>query len=380
MRARRVLAAAAAVTMGLTIATPAVADVPDGPEVIARGGLETEVDQGQISDDRDKVAWAVPSVDTLPTYISVRDRSAGTSKTVYKSRSEPNQPDFDLSGNGRYVAVHIWYHGVETEHVLLVRDTVTGRSQYVTGFGYVAQPSLSDSGRTLAFVGQRTGSSVRAVYVRNLDTGSLKRLTSTGATDPVISGNASKVAYRQYGHVYSRSVATGSTSRVDVKPDGTFGPDTGAKPVAYSDNGSFLAFTSASTRLVPNTEMCQGVTGCLFRRNFAAARTSVASILPDGSAKSIGPAGADLSGDGKVVAFGTTGPAGEPSQAYVRVLSAASTRLASANAHGEPADAAAFGPKLSADGGLLTFHSAAENFVDEENEYDLPWIWVARGK
>lgn len=371
MRARHILAALAAIVAAAATATSA--EAATAPELISRNDSGSPFSGGGgrsiVSDDGKRVAFFSQPDDLLPAKIYVRDRATGKTKRVFQGAQDFTRLE-SFSGNGRYVAAteHIDDVGLDP-HII---DVVDGSDE---GVGVEAnQLSLSDSGRKVAFVDNGV------VYVRNLDTRRNVRVTSTSspAFYPKLSGDGTTVAYWQYGHVYTRNLSTGKLARIDVKPDGTFGPRDVAEPVAISDNGAWVLFFARSAALLPGTEVCDDdepdLDGCYFRRNVSGSTTLLTSVLPDGQATLA--FGADLSGDGRVVAF-SAGPAGDD-QIYVRTLSTATTRLASVNAAGQPANAGMSWPSLSQTGGLVTASGRPTNFGYPE--LGASQVWLLRGK
>lgn len=329
MRARHILAALAAIVAAAATATSA--EAATAPELISRNdsGLPFSGGGGRsiVSDDGKRVAFFSQPDDLLPAKIYVRDRATGKTKRVFQGAQDFTRLE-SFSGNGRKVA-------------------------------------FVDNG---------------VVYVRNLDTRRNVRVTSTSspAFYPKLSGDGTTVAYWQYGHVYTRNLSTGKLARIDLKPDGTFGPRDVAEPVAISDNGAWVLFFARSAALLPGTEVCDDdepdLDGCYFRRNVSGSTTLLTSVLPDGQATLA--FGADLSGDGRVVAF-SAGPAGDD-QIYVRTLSTATTRLASVNAAGQPANAGMSWPSLSQTGGLVTASGRPTNFAYPE--LGASQVWLLKGK
>lgn len=367
-----------ALALGLApAAVPAGATgAADEPELVSVKDdgvpLGHEFRRGEPSDDGSKVAFNAPMEENFPSRYYLRNRTTGVTTLEYSSQARSNGGCFALSGNGRYLAVRIQYFdepGVENDdYVLLVRDLTLGQNRYVGGFGYMSCPTLSDSGRKLAFEGQPDGQSRKAIYVKNLDTGTTSKATTSWARQPVLSGDGGTLAYRQYEHLYAKTLSTGRIAKVDVRPSGAQSTGTRMQPWALSDSGRYLLFTGAASDLAPGTGACDdgpAVKTCLFRRNIAEAKTTVASVLPDG-AVTTSPVGqwADLSGDGRVAAFtALPGP-----RVYVRVFGTATTRPADGEEH----------PSLTQDGGLVV----VRDYESTYGEHELMWpaIWIARGR
>lgn len=379
MRTRRVTIIATAVAAAAVLAPQAWAAAdPELVSALSDGSpVDGRVSPGQVSDDGNRVAFVEYDEQEQVHRVRVRDRAAGRIVFTYATVAVIPEDGVALSGNGRYVAINEQF-GHDGNVTLIVHDLVDHSEDGVTNREVVTSPSLSDSGREIAYLGADALTSGDTVYVKDLDTSRTTRLSNSGALafSPVISGDGAYVAYRQYGHVYSRSVATGTLTRVDVLPDGSFGTRGNAHPVAFSDTGKFLLFTADVSDLAPGTAACgDGGNGCAFRRNFIESVTTVASKLPDGTVTTV--AHAALSGDARVVAFDAA--PGDPNlDVYVRVLSTATTRLASVNGAGEPANAAAYHPELTDDGAQVAFGSAATNLGHPD--VAGPQAWIARGK
>lgn len=379
MRARHVLAVLGAIVAAAATAT--TAEAAADPELVSAlsdgSAVDGRVSPGQVSDDGNRVAFVEYDEQEQVHRVRVRDRAAGRIIFSYATVAGIPEDGVALSGNGRYVAINEQF-GHDNNFTLIVHDLVDHSEDGVTNRKVVNSPSLSDNGRKIAYLGGDELLSGDTVYVKNLDTGATTRVSNpkSVAFSPVISGDGAHVAYRQYGHVYAKSLATGALTRVDVLRDGSFGTRGNARPVAFSDTGRFLLFKADVSDLAPGTAVCDnGGNGCAFRRNFGESVTTVASKLPDGTVTTV--VHAALSGDARVVAFDAA--QGDPYLAvYVRVLSAATTRLASVNGAGEPANAAAYHPELTDDGALVAFGSAATNLGHPD--IAGPQAWIARGK
>lgn len=378
MRTRRVTIIATAVAAAAVLAPQAWAAAdPELVSALSDGSpVDGRVSPGQVSDDGNRVAFVEFDEQEQVNRVRVRDRVAGRIVFTYATVAHVPADGVALSGNGRYVAINEQF-GDDNNFTLIVHDLVDHSEDGVTNRKVVNSPSLSDNGRKIAYLGGDELLSGDTVYVKNLDTGVTTQVSNPAsvAFNPVISGDGAHVAYRQYGHVYAKSLATGALTRVDVKPDGSFGTGGNAHPVAFSDTGRFLLFKADVSDLAPGTAVCNGGNGCAFRRNFIESVTTVASKLPDGTVTTIGHAA--LSGDARVVAFDAA--QGDPYlDVYVRVLSTATTRLASVNGAGDPANAAAYHPELTDDGAQAVFGSAATNLGHPD--IAGPQAWIARGK
>lgn len=394
MRARRVLAtfATALVGLGVTVpAMPAGASVPASPELVSlshygRPALRPVV-PGPVSDGGRWAAF-VEHYDNPNPFPEPGDPEHISAVHVF-DRNNPDKlrfryveggtvpPDgFALSGNGRYFAVFQPRDDEHTNEFISVYDLVNVHRKGLYSRGGIGSPSLSDTGRKIAYLRSEAGPA-NTVFVTDLATDRTTRVSNPAspAFSPVISGDGTMVAYRQYGHVFAKNLVTGRLTKVDVRADGSFGTRGNARPAAFSANGQWLLFTSAVSDLAPGTAACVDGTGCAFRRNLTGAATTVASRLPNGTITPVGHA--HLSGDGRVAAFDALGGDAQR-DVYVRVFSTARTRLASVNGAGQPANAPAFHPMLTGDGSLVAFGSGATNFGYPDLVAEQ--MWVARGK
>lgn len=379
MRSRQAWAAGAAVLALVGVAGPAAA--AQNPELVSITSdgypLSESAEEGEISDGGTRVVFRTMTDGRPPALFYLRDRAAGTTSVKYETAADVWPGHQDLSGNGRYLAFGERLDG-DSSFDLRVRDLVDGSVDVVQNNVGIAAPSLSDNGRKIAYVRPYGANGTATIFVKNLDTGTATRMTSTAhAASPLLSGDGTKVAYVQYGHVYLRDVATKRLTRIDVRPDGRFGQLGQPAPRGISDRGNYVLFATSATDIRPGTSACAAdpETACIYRRNVVEAKSTLASILPNGQIAPSLFGRADLSGDGRVVAFQVLG---DRTGVYVRVLSTAKTRLASINAAGEPANRSAVDPTLSQDGSLVTFHSSATNLGYPD--ITAGQLWVARGK
>jgi Tol biopolymer transport system component len=274
----------------------------------------------------------------------------------------------------------------------------------------VLPPAVSADGDTVAFATAATnlGSGVQDdpafddVYVRKLDTGTTELVSAApdgvtggnGTSDPpAISPDGSRVAFaslaRNLGapangvlrRVYLRDLATGTTSLVSVRGDGSDDANNGAalQPV-FSPDGTRVAFATTAFDLGPVDN--NGVFGVdYYIRDLVAGTTSLVTLNSAGTEAAPG-AGIVLeptvwSPDGSKIAFVSKAgdlvpgvPAQSPSDGsgrlYVRDLAAGHTTLVS------PVDAVtgiADDPHFSADGSKIVFtlrqNGRSDVYVDD---------------
>lgn len=376
MRTRLIIAATASVlAVGVAVAPAALA--AENPELVSvtnsGNPFLVDVTYGEASDNGQRVAFTVAA---HRPRLYLRDRTTGRTTYKYEASGSVVARNVDFSGNGRYVALLELF--TSSRDTLRVHDLVDGSKELVHTSNLLARPSLSDSGRKIAYVRGYGSDNVPTAFVKNLDTGTSTRVSFGAPVGRVfLSGDGRKAVYGQYSRVYQRDLATGELTAVDVDPEGQWPNRLNAKPLAISDSGRYVLFTSSSIELVPDTEACfNDASGrCVFRRDVTAGTTAIASVRPDGQVITALNDEADLSGDGSTVAFRA---AAEPaSQVYVRALGTATTRVASVNAAGQPANLPTFGPALNQTGSLVTFIGRVTNFGRTNLSSDQ--LWLAAG-
>ncbi|MEV5964354.1 hypothetical protein AB0L70_21465 [Kribbella sp. NPDC051952] len=245
-----------------------------------------------------------------------------------------------VSGHGRYVVFSSYASNLvpgdtNGQRDVFVRDLVRGQTTRVSvgdggvqGDGESRQGSISADGRYVAF------NSVASTLVPG---------DTNGEWD-----------------VFVRDLKAGRTTRVSVGRSGqadlsSIGPE-------ISADGSHVAFTSAATNLVAgDTNDTQDV----FVRDLRTRRTERVSVASDGSQLDVFSNVSAISGDGRLVAFGTPAqlvpvPPAPPitdTLLYVRDRKAATTRAVSLGTTSDPRafiTEAAY-PSFSDDGRYLVF-------------------------
>ena len=250
--------------------------------------------QMDVSDDGRFVAFSTTAAQfgvggSVDSNVMVRDRQTNTTESVNVSSDEVpgNRGAYDLSmsPNGRYVAFRSqsFNFGPDTNQNtgdIYLRDRTAGTTTLVSkrtdgtqSFEVSFKPSVSDDGKKVAFIsrGDLTPGDLKTiddVFVRNVATSTTTKVSvdfgggeaDQHATDPVISGDGSTVAWTSLSgeyvtgggngkvHVFTR-VGTNPISRQSVTASGALGNGDSALP-SLSANGKVLVFDSASTNLV----------------------------------------------------------------------------------------------------------------------------------
>lgn len=297
-----------------------------------------------------------------------------------------------------------------------------------TGNGRSQNPVLSANGRIVAF--QSNASDLAAldtdtgtdIYARDMITGKLSLLTvnadGTGTgfgTDPVISANGRMVAFVslsgnlvplanpppnglfEHYQVFVRDLRRKETLLISVDPGGTTGgnagsgfvpvlPDTNIffdRPPVFSADGFKIAFESKATNLHPlgSSELIAK----LFVRDLRREITELASVSEDGTEEANSSIfEADMDARGNVVVFASQAsnlsaadidacgidppPASCFVDVFLRDLRTGVTELISVDRHGTGSgNFFSDRPRISADGNVVLFHSAANNLVDNDS-------------
>lgn len=291
-----------------------------------------------------------------------------------------------------------------------VHDRATGTTERISvgpndedADGQSATPSLSADGRYVAFaslagnlvVDDTNGSF--DVFVRDRTTGVTERVSlaadgseaTSDSVAPAISADGRYVAFASAAalvpedlndtfDVYVHDRATGVTTRVSVASDGTESDNLSLAPRISAD-GSVVVFHSFASNLVADDT--NGVPDVFAhdRTTGTTARVSVSSSGAQGTQQSIG---AEISGDGRFVAFDSDAPNLVPDDTNGRTDVFVHDRVTGVT---ERASVSSFGfegnnrsgfldpPALSFDGRYVAFTSSATNLVpnDTNNRVDV---------
>lgn len=287
--------------------------------------------------------------------IFARNLVTGTTQLVtvnYAGTGPGNDGNFGASGlvisaNGNVVAFtsgasnfHPLDNNGETD--VFARNLAEGKTYLVSmksdesgsGDEYSSgTPALSADGKIIAFSSHASlvptdhdvgsGDATADVYVRDLTSGLIQLVSvNQSATDsgnresgsPSISADGSMVAFEssaddlveatfEYGNVFVRNLATGTTQLVSVDSSGTVGNYRSYDPKISAD-GRVVVFHSTASNLHPADAEFDEDDVDIYARDLSLGKTALVSINPAGTSagngESIRPV---ISADGSVVAF-----------------------------------------------------------------------------
>jgi Tol biopolymer transport system component len=299
---------------------------------------------------------------------------------------------------------------------VFVRDRTAGTTERITGsssFGSAYDPSISGDGNVVAFQGEAdvygTGDANGKIdvfaYDRNADAMTRVSLDTAGgdanehSRQPTVSGNGRHVVFQSTASdlvasdtngvedIFVRDLQTSTTVRVSVSGAGTQANGYSSHP-SISDDGRFVAFTSAATNLAasPATSVGQvyvhdrdADNDGLFDETGAGERsTEMISVTPTATAGNGNKLYTWITSDGRYVAFSadsTNLVASDTNfpvfDVFLRDRQAGTTERISDDSSEAQSNGFSGLPSVSDDGNLVVFRSAATNLVaDDTNAAD----------
>jgi hypothetical protein len=366
----------------------------------------------------------VPDDRNIHSDIFVRDTQAGTTRCVSVSNPTP-QANGDsnlgaLSADGRFVA----FNSAATNMVdddrnywrdIFVRDVAAGvnRRVSVASDGADADrdsftPALSADGQIVAFVSSATNlvpndtNNARDIFVYDVRASTIRRVSvsssgvqGNGDCDmPAVSARGRFVAFssassnlvpndtNRVTDVFVHDLQTGQTERVSVASDGSQVNGASGFP-AMSADGRYVVFESAASNLVPNDTNNAFDIFIHDRQTRQTRRVSVSSTGVQGNGNSRFPA---ISADGRYVAFASNasnfvaGDVGISWDIFVHDTLTGETRCVSRSNTGALGNNHSSGrPAISGDGRLVAFSSSASNLVPgDTNNVDDIFVYDTR--
>lgn len=242
---------------------------------------------------------------------------------------------------------------------------------------------------------------VADIFVRDQYTGSIERVSvaSDGtqangySADPVISDDGRYIAFRSSatnlvpndtngdGDIFVHDRQTRQTVRVSVASDGTQGNNWSYSPTISAD-GRYIAFDSLASNLVPgdtNGTVILTYGRDVFIHDMQNSQTERVSVDSEGGQVSFLSEKADISADGRYVAFRSGAPDLVPGDAngdydiFVHDRLTGEVELISVASNGTQGNGGSYNPTISADGRYVAFVSQASSFVanDSNNGMDV---------
>jgi Tol biopolymer transport system component/plastocyanin len=325
---------------------------------------------------------------------------ASTSDTGAKGNNGSTFPS--LSANGARVAFasastnldpadtnpdsDIYVKDLRTGDVKLASTSDTGVKGNGDDINLNRELSLSADGTRVAFATRATNldpadtDTKYDIYVKDLSTGDITLASATpsgvrgnnGSRAPSLSADGMKVAFHSFAtnlhpgdpdshlDLYVKDLSTGAVALASTTDAGVKG-NNDSQWASLSDDGMTVAFQSYATNLDPLDPPTDPLNADIYVKDLATgsltlASTSQSGVKGDGGQPS-------LSGDGRKVAFvsdhNAFGPS--PGGVYVKNLRNGNVMLASTTDSGDPANAGAGDPTLSADGHTVAFVTHSSN-------------------
>jgi hypothetical protein len=277
------------------------------------------------------------------------------------------------------------------ERVSIRTENTQGIGEWSTG---ATSAAITADGRFVAFATDFSNFSAgemvyRDIYVRDRIAGSTKLVSisttgtrgNNGSYSPSISDNGRFIAFSSAStnfvqgdnnfnnDIFVHDRVDVATKLISVATSGAHGNGYSGEP-SINNNGSLVAFESDSSNLIPNDS--NGWTD-IFVRNWITGTTQLISIAMDGSTgngKSIYPA---VNGNGHIVAFASKASNLVPNDnngrrdIFVRNWITGRTQLISVAMDGSTGNRSSFEPSINDDGNLVSFGSASSNLVPDDN-------------
>jgi Tol biopolymer transport system component len=184
-----------------------------------------------------------------------------------------------------------------------------------------------------------------------------------GGDQPSVSADGRYVSYLST-NPFVRDRINGTTTQVNVAYDGSLPVPSSTYLPSISANGRFVVFNSDAGNLVAGVP---GGVNRLYVRDLQLNSTLSVGVASDGTPANDYTLPGSLSGDGRLVAFGSPatnlvlGAGG--GQVYVRDIEHGTTSIVSVSNDGAPGNATSDYPKFSADGTTVAFFSSASNLI-----------------
>lgn len=310
-----------------------------------------------------------------------------------------------ISADGRFIAFdsvadNLVANDTNGRGDVFLRDRHTGQTTRVSkasngkeGNEPSYRPAISNDGNVIAFVSLATNlvlgdtNNKGDIFVHTRSTGQTKRVSvasngeqANGASNhPAISGDGRYVAFTSQASnlvagdsnnamdIFVHDLQDGITTRVSVDSDGVQANGDSWWRVAISEDGRYVAFSSAATNLVSGDT---NGSSDIFRHDRITGETIRISLTFEGREVNSGSINPSISADGNLIAFESSatnlvsGITNWYGDIFVRDVLASQTVRVSISSNGLESNDNSFFPKISADGRFVSFESYATNLVD----------------
>ena len=375
-------------------------------------------DNASITPDKRYIAFADSSDGWVDgdynglTDIFVHDRQTGTTERVsihsdgteaYGNSSKPKisadgqmvafESDawnlIDEDGNGKDIFVHNRQTGT-TQRVNVHSDGTEANSSENS------LHTVSPDGRHVVFNSKASNLSVDGnagwnIYLRDLQTNTTSQvnlkadgysLNSSGPNDiDKITDDFRYIFFdSHYDGITAYDIETGTTERLDVHTDGTYGNDN-RYHTSFTDispDGRYVAFRSRSTNLVDNDGAGVDNSFNLFLRDRETGTTQPISVGSDGNLADSSSGYGSMTSDGRYIVFDSVSNLvaedtnGAVKDVFLRDMVNGTTERISVGIDGTQGNFNSFDPAISPDGRYVAFTSSAYNWqLDTNGKQDI---------
>lgn len=341
------------------------------------------------------LALASPIRAQAPTTTRVSINSAG------QLSNGQNEPPF-ISSSGRHVVYESFATNLDPGDIdsivdIFLHDRATGVTELVSissngikGNDRSGQPTVSFDGRYVAFSSGATNlvsgdtNGEWDIFLRDRLNGTTTRVSvdsfgaegNGGSGNSDISLNGQVIVFNSIASnlvpgdangnldIFVHDITTGQTSLVSVDSNGNQANGYNAEP-SISGDGRFVAFRSEADNLV----MGDGPDSDIFLHDRVTGQTEIISLSSTGVHGNDYSNDPHVSGDGRIVAFGSRASNFVPEDPfmdfdiYARDRLTGQTHLVSVNSIGHKANGGGLWPSISSDGRYVAFGSDATNLV-----------------
>lgn len=357
---------------------------------------------------RSTTILALATVTALAPLHSAMAAAATQRTTVRFNGVEANRDSYtsDVSANGEFVtfsseASNIVRGDDNHDSDVFLYHLSTGKAERISvrsngdqANGLSSSPSISRNGRFVAFESGASNLAIKGdhngaadVFVHDRVTGMTNRVSirsrngeeaNASSGSPVISDNGRFVAFQSFAtnlallgdhnrkpdvFVYDRKERT--TNRVSLRSSKAEANDA-SYPVAVSNNGNIVAYTSYASNLVT---MDTNNSSDVFVYNRTSQKTTRVNVASDGAQANDASGGADMTSDGRYVVFFSyasnliAADTNEAPDVFVHDTQTGTTERVSEGSGGVQGNGESTYARISEDGRYVAFVSSASNLV-----------------